>query len=250
VRQALAGGAHVVTANKAPAAFAYHAISRAAATANRRFLFEGAVMDGVPVFSLVRETLPGVQIVGFRGVFNSTTNYMLNALELGQPADDALKEMQAMGVAEADASLDVDGWDAAAKTSALANVLLGASLTPHRVERHGITPELGRRAVEVRRSGRRLKLVARAGYEGRRIAARVGPEELGAEDLLAGLDGRQNAIILHTDCLGEIAIVQRGGGLGQTAYALVSDLVTIARDPAPASASLGRQPPARRGRSR
>jgi homoserine dehydrogenase len=250
VRQALAGGAHVVTANKGPAAFAYQSLARAASAADRRFLFEGAVMDGVPVFNLVRETLPGVDIVGFRGVVNSTTNFMLNAMELGQPADEALKEMQAMGVAEADASLDVDGWDAAAKTAVLANVLLGASLTPHRVERRGITADLAERAIEARRSGRRLKLVARAGYEGRRIAARVGPEELRADDLLAGLDGQQNAIILHTDHLGEIAIVQRGGGLVQTAYALVSDLVTIARDRSSARATPRSRRPAPQGRSR
>jgi homoserine dehydrogenase len=144
----------------------------------------------------------------------------------------------------------VDGWDAAAKTAALANVLLGASLTPQRVERHALTPELGRRAIEARRGGRRLKLVARAGYEGRRVAARVGPEELGPDDLLSGVDGRQNAIVLHTDLVGEIAIVQRGSGLVQTAYALVSDLVTVARDRSSAGAT--RQPlrRARQGRSR
>ena len=90
-------------------------------------------MDGVPIFNLVRETLPAVTIIGFRGVVNSTTNYILTAMEQGQPFDEALAEMQAMGVAEADASLDVDGWDAAAKTAALANVLLGAA--PHAARR-------------------------------------------------------------------------------------------------------------------
>lgn len=250
VRAALNGGAHVVTANKGPAAFAYHTLSRLADRVDRRFLFEGAVMDGIPVFNLARETLPGVEIVGFRGVVNSTTNYMLNAMEQGQAFDEALVEMQAMGVAEADASLDVDGWDAAAKTAALANVLMDASLTPHRVERRGITADLMLRAIEARRAGRRLKLVARAGYEGSRITARVAPEELPADDLLAGLDGQQNALILHTDLLGEVAIVQRGGGLIQTAYALLSDLITIARDLRREPASRPRRPraPARRSR--
>jgi homoserine dehydrogenase len=74
-----------------------------------------------------------------------------------------------------------------------------------------------------------LKLVARAGREGDRIAARVGLEELPDDDLLASLEGRQNAIVFHTDLLGEMAIVQRGSGLTQTAYALLSDLMTIAR---------------------
>jgi len=229
VRAALAGGAHVVTANKGPVAFAYRDLARIAERARRRFLFEGAVMDGVPLFNLARETLPAVNIVGFRGVVNSTTNFILTAMEQGQPFAQALAEMQSVGIAEADPSLDVDGWDAAAKAAALANVLLGARLTPRTVERHGITPEMGRRASDARAAGRRLKLVARAGREGSRVTARVAPEELPDDDLLATLEGQQNAIIFHTDLLGEIAVVQRGGGLTQTAYALLSDLITISR---------------------
>ena len=229
VRTALAGGAHVVTANKGPVAFAYRTLSRAAERADRRFLFEGAVMDGVPVFNLVRETLPAVNVIGFRGVVNSTTNFILTAMERGQSFAAALAEMQARGIAEADASLDVDGWDAAAKTAALANVLLGAGITPHAVDRQGITADSGRQAVAELAAGRRLKLVASARRDGRRVIARVGPEALPGDDLLARLEGQQNALILETDLLEEIAIVQRGGSLTQTAYALLSDLVTIAR---------------------
>ena len=81
VRAALAGGAHVITANKGPVAFAYGALRRAAQRADRRFLFEGAVMDGVPIFNLVRETLPALNVLGFRGVVNSTTNFILTAME-------------------------------------------------------------------------------------------------------------------------------------------------------------------------
>jgi homoserine dehydrogenase len=186
-------------------------------------------MDGIPIFNLVRETMPAVKIAGFRGVVNSTTNFILTAMEQGQPFDQALREMQVAGIAEADPSLDVDGWDAAAKTAALANVLLGARVTPRTVERQGITTETGTRAAHARRHGRRVKLVARAERDGARITARVSPEELPADDLLAGVEGQQNAIIFNTDLLGEVAIVQRGGGLTQTAYALLSDLVTIAR---------------------
>jgi homoserine dehydrogenase len=246
VRTALAGGAHVITANKGPAAFAYRQLALAAERAERRFLFEGAVMDGIPIFNLVRETLPAVHIVGFRGVVNSTTNFILTAMEQGQPFDQALAEMQGMGIAEADPSLDIDGWDAAAKTAALANVLLGARLTPRTVERQGITRDIGRRAMDAREAGRRLKLVARAGPEGSRIAARVAPEELPDDDLLATLEAQQNAIIFHTDLLGELAIVQRGGNLTQTAYALLSDLVAIAN---PRASALRRSHATRRSRS-
>jgi homoserine dehydrogenase len=155
--------------------------------------------------------------------------------------------MQAVGVAEADASLDVDGWDAAAKTAALANVLLDARLTPGAVEREGITCETGARAMKACEAGRRLKLVARASREGRRVTARVSPEELAGDDLLAGLEGQQNALILHTDLLEEIAIVQRSGSLTQTAYALLSDLLAIARATTPAAATRRSRSRARRG---
>jgi homoserine dehydrogenase len=115
VERALTAGCHVVTANKGPAAFAYRRLARMAAEANVRFLFEGAVMDGIPVFNLVRETLPAVSILGFRGVVNSTTNHILSALEEGEEFAPALARMQAAGIAEADPSLDVDGWDATSR---------------------------------------------------------------------------------------------------------------------------------------
>jgi homoserine dehydrogenase len=228
IRTALAAGAHVVTANKGPVAFAYRALARAAARADRRFLFESTVMDGVPLFNLVRDTLPAVNVIGFRGVVNSTTNFMLTAMEQGQTFAAALAEMQARGIAEADPSLDVDGWDAAAKTAALANVLLNAGITPHGVDRQGITPDAGRLAVAALAAGTRLKLIVRARREGRGVTARVRCEEVPADDLLAGVEGQQNAIILETDLLEEIAVVQRGGSLTQTAYGLLSDLITIA----------------------
>ncbi|MGH9143839.1 MAG: hypothetical protein ACRD2I_22105, partial [Vicinamibacterales bacterium] len=249
VRAALAGGAHVVTANKGPVAFAYRRLMQEAQRANRRFLFEGAVMDGVPLFNLVRETLPAVRILAFRGVVNSTTNYIITAMEDGQPFDAALAQMQARGVAEADPSLDVDGWDAAAKAAALANVLLGANITPRHVERTGIGPDTGRLARDARAAGGRLKLVARAERDGRRIVARVAPENLRGDDLLANVEGQQNAIILKTDLLEEIAVVQRSGSLTQTAYALLSDLVTIARDITGAAGSRRLPAAARRRRN-
>jgi homoserine dehydrogenase len=229
VRAALDGGAHVITANKGPAAFAYRSLARAAERANRRFLFEGAVMDGVPIFNLVRETLPAVTITGFRGVVNSTTNYILTAMERGERFDAALASMQRAGIAEADPSFDVDGWDAAAKTAALANVLLDARLTPASVGREGIADITPQRIAAARAAGCRVKLIASAERRGGTVRARVCPVNVPADDLLAGLEGQQNAIVFQTDLLSEIAIVQRGSGLTQTAYALLSDLVAIGR---------------------
>jgi homoserine dehydrogenase len=229
VRAAFTAGAHVVTANKGPVAFAYRALAEEARAAGVSFLFEGAVMDGLPVFNLVRETMPGVTIRGFRGVVNSTTNHILTALEAGEGFAPALERMQADGVAEADASLDVDGWDAAAKAAALANVWLDADLTPLHVRREGINEDTGERARAVRAAGRRLKLVAYAYGRGDQVKAAVELEELAPDDPLAVLDGQGNALEIDTWPLGRIVITQRDGGLEKTAYALLSDLITIGK---------------------
>ena len=128
--------------------------------------------------------------------------------------------MQDAGIAEADASFDVDGWDAAAKTAALINVLMGGTVTPRDIDRTGIGGVTGAAVRAAIGRSRRVKLVASAWREDGRVRGRVAPEELPATDLLATLDGQQNALVLQTDLLGEIAIVQRGSGLTQTAYAL------------------------------
>lgn len=237
VRAGISAGCHVITANKGPVAFAYASLSREAAAAGVSFLFEGAVMDGIPVFNLIRETLPLVGIAGFRGVVNSTTNYILTAMEHGDAFAAALSRMQAEGIAEADASLDIDGWDSAAKTAALANVLLDAEISPAEVHRIGISEADAVRARQAHAAGRRLKLVASATRNRNgRVSARVEPIELPASDLLAGLAGKANALLLHTHLLGEMAICQLEGNLTCTAYALLSDLVTVGRRPAPLEA--------------
>ena len=95
VRQALARGLHVVTANKGPVAFALRSLRALAERKGRLFLHEGAVMDGTPVFNLVARCLPGARIEGFRGTLNSTTNLVLSRMEQGLSRDAAVREAQA-----------------------------------------------------------------------------------------------------------------------------------------------------------
>jgi homoserine dehydrogenase len=228
VRAALHRGRHVVTANKGPLAFAYRSLKRLAERQRRLFLHEAAVMDGAPVFNLVERCLPGVRVLGFRGTLNSTTSLVLSRIEQGATASAAVREAQAMGIAEADPRHDLDGWDAAVKGRALASVLMGASIRPSRVRRRGIR---GLSASEVRRSaraGRPFRLVTRAERVGGAVRLSVGPERLPAADPLCGA-GSDSALVLETDLMGEIAVVERGGTVEQTAYGLLSDLVTVAR---------------------
>ena len=229
VRAALDAGADVITANKGPAAFAWRELRDRAAAAGARFRFEGAVLDGLPVFSLVRDTLPGIAVRGFRGVVNTTTNHVLSAMARGRALDEAVAEMQAAGIAEADASHDVDGWDAAAKTAILANVLLDADLTPHDVARTGLRAVDPASPRAARAAGRAVRLVASAARRNGRVAASVRPTELPGEDPLARLDDTAKGLTLDTDLLGSIQITKAASGPAHTAYALLADLVSLYR---------------------
>ncbi len=146
-------------------------------------------MDGVPVFSLVADAMPSLGVSAFRGVVNTTCGYILAAMERGVPFAEALGEMQRQGIAEADPSLDIDGWDAAAKAAALANVLLDARLTPHDVARAGIRDldagELVRRTAQ----GQRLRLVSQGRREGDHRTVSAAPLWLAASDPLATCRG-------------------------------------------------------------
>src|SRR5690606_17254045 len=107
----LNAGKHVVTANKGPVAFAFEELRDLAASKGLGFLYESTVMDGSPLHVIGREGMLGLEINKIRGILNSTTNYMLTRMEEGASFDVALKEMQEAGLAEANPSNDVDGWD-------------------------------------------------------------------------------------------------------------------------------------------
>ena len=138
--------------------------------------------------------------------------------------------MQAQGIAEADPSLDVDGWDAAAKAAVLANVWLDARITPHDVVRAGHSRPRRRRPCARRpRPGSGSGSCRRGAATGSRSRCDARPVALSDDDPLAAVSGLENALYLTTDLLGEVGIVQRDGGLTQTAYGLLADLSRVAR---------------------
>ncbi len=231
IRTALESGAHVVTANKGPVACAYRELRDLATQHGRSFRFEGTVMDGTPVFNLVDHTLPGCEVRGFRAVLNSTTNFALTAMEEGATFDEALADARARGIVEADADHDIDRLDAAAKTAALINVLMGGQVAPRDVPTTGIRRVSRADLDEARSTGRRIRLVASAERGPGGIVARVGLESLSEDDQLARLRGTSNAIVLRTDLMGDLTIVEHDPGVEQTAYALLADLIAIACPP-------------------
>jgi homoserine dehydrogenase len=229
VRQALGRGMHVVTANKGPVAFAHRRLKALAARKRRLFLHEGAVMDGTPVFNLAERCLRGACVLSFRGTLNSTTNLVLSRMEEGLTASAAVKEAQALGIAEADPRNDLEGWDAAVKGCALANALMGASVRPSQVRRRGIAGLTGPDARRAVRAGTRLRLVVRGVRQGRRVRVRVAPERIPFGDPLSG-SGPDAALVFETDLMGEIGVFERGSTVDQTAYALLSDLLQVIRE--------------------
>ena len=229
IRAAFAQIRHVITANKGPIAHEYAALRDLAKSAGVEFRFESTCMDGTPVFNLMRNCLPGVEIRGFKGVLNSTTKVVIAAMRDGKSMQEGIAEAQALGIAETDASFDIDGWDSAAKAAALANVIFDARTNPKAVDRTGIGHLTTAELVALKAERKSVVLVARGRNLHGQVQLSVKPEILPETDLLGTLRGTTNYLQLDTDLMGEIGVVTIDPGVEQTAYGLFSDLVDIAR---------------------
>ncbi len=228
ISNALQSKMHVITANKGPIAFAYDKLESLAKSRNVRLRFEGTVMDGTPVFNLAEKTLQGCEIVRLEGILNSTSNYVLTEMSRGRSLDDAVKEAQRQGIAEADPSLDIEGWDAAAKITALANVLMSAGLTPHDVTREGIGKVSQDQIASAGSAGEKIRLVARAERTDSGISASVAPVRVRPDSPFWSVDGTSSALTISTDLMGDLTILETNPAVTQTAYAVFSDLLLIA----------------------
>jgi homoserine dehydrogenase len=226
---ALELGMHAITANKGPVVHAYRELSEFAKAKNRKFYFESTVMDGAPIFSLFRSTLPAAQLLGFRGILNSTTNLILGRMENGESFSDAVKYAQSVGLAETDPAADVDGWDAAIKVAALINVLMDIPFTPQQVDRTGIrliTPEM---VAQANTQGSRWKLICSAERDGASAKGRVAPELVDPSSALYCVEGSSSIVEFHTDTLSSLSIVEGNPGPETTAYGLLADFVNAVR---------------------
>ena len=226
LRVALQAGAHAITANKGTVVYAYDELNKLAQQSGKRFLFESTVLDSAPVFSLFRETLPAVKVRGFSGVFNSTTNVIIEAMETGRTFAEGVKAAQELGVAETDPSHDVDGWDSTVKVCALANVLMKVPLKPNDVHRQGIRSLHPQALRAARAEGKPFKLVARAklAADGS-LNATVRPEQLALTDPLACVRGTSLAVHFELDMMPGLTIMSHRPNLQSTAYGLLADFV-------------------------
>lgn len=220
-------GMHVITANKGPVAWAYKRLKAIGDEKGLAFLHETTVMDGAPIFNLVRETLPGCKVISFKGILNSTTNFIMEEMEAGSDFDSALREAQRGGFAEAEPSMDIDGWDAAAKTTALINVLLDGNITPMDIDRTGISHITLKEIEEAKNNGGKIKLLCEGFRDGNAVKGKVYPAFVDNKDIFSNIDSTTSILSITTDLMGEICMVERNPEIQQTAYGIFSDLLTL-----------------------
>jgi homoserine dehydrogenase len=230
VQRALDSGRGVVTANKMLLALHGPALVDRAIARGVDLAFEGSVGGGIPVIRVLREALASDWVTSLRGIVNGTSNYILTRMQKdGKSFDEALREAQARGYAEADPTLDVGGHDAAHKLVVLAMLAFGARVDHARVPTEGI------RAIEpidhafAKRFGFVIKHLAIGRDRGDKVELRVHPALVPEDQAIANVNGVLNAIELEGKALGPCLLSGRGAGDMPTAVSVVADVVDVAR---------------------
>ncbi|MFL6497277.1 MAG: homoserine dehydrogenase [Nitrososphaera sp.] len=222
ITSAMRNGKHVICVNKGPLALAFPSLIELANYNGVMLRFSGTVGGGTPILEFAKRCLKGDRIISFRGILNGTTNYILSKMEEGWTYGEAIKDAKEKGYAEANASLDVDGFDAAAKLVIMANWIMGMKVTMKDINRSGIANV---RLSEVRNAlerGNAVKLLAVC--DSRRLC--VAPTEVAKTDPVC-VNGTLNAVSFSSEHSGEQTIIGRGAGGMETASAILRDLIEI-----------------------
>jgi homoserine dehydrogenase len=232
IESALRAGKTVVTANKAVIAASGPRLSALASEHGASLYFEASVGAGLPIITLLRSSLLGDRISALDCVINGTTNVILTQMRgAGVSFQTALADAQRRGFAEADPSLDVDGWDAVHKLVILTWLAFGNSVAPDAVDRVGIRDVAGADVAALAQLGYRVRLLAHAERgPGDAMHLRVRPTAVGPGHLLHDVDDADNAVIISSDLAGTVLLRGLGAGGASTASAVVSDVVTAVRD--------------------
>jgi len=230
ILRAIANGKHIVTANKALLARHGNEIFAAAQKQDVMVAFEAAVGGGIPIIKSLREGLSANRIEWIAGIVNGTCNFILSEMrERGASFDNALKEAQRRGYAEADPTFDIDGVDAAHKTTIMAAIGFGI---PMRFESAYVEGISGLQQDDIRYAeelGYRIKLLGITRRRSKGIELRVHPTLVPARRLIASVEGVMNAILVKGDAVGQTMYYGAGAGAEPTASAVVADLVDVAR---------------------
>lgn len=230
LRKAMERGKHAITANKGPIAWYYNDLKKLAAKMGVQFYFETTVMDGTPIFNLKDETLKFCKVTEVSGILNTTTNYVLEELAKGKAYDDVIAEGKKIGFVEADPSMDIEGWDAAAKITALLNVLMDAGITPRDVDRTGIENITIQDIQKASEQGKVIKLLCNGTLQNGEVIASVKPSLVEQGSLMSVIDGTSSVVQITTDLMGKLTIIEHDPDLVQTGYGIFSDVLRIVRN--------------------
>ncbi len=222
-------GRNVIMSNKGPVALAFPELHALAKKHQVLWGYEGSVMSGTPALRMPITSLAGNDITEIQGILNGTTNYMLTRMEDGLSYEEALKEAQSLGYAEADPTSDVEGFDALYKIVILSNVVLGVPLKITDVERQGISHLTKEQIEQAKREGKKWKLIAKLKNEQGTITASVKPEMISLDHSLANITGATNAITYTCDLAGPITLIGAGAGKVETGFSILIDLINIHR---------------------
>ncbi len=219
---AMRTGKHVISVNKGPLALAFPSLIELANYNGVMLRFSGTVGGGTPILEFAKRCLKGDRITSFKGILNGTTNYILSKMEEGLTYESALQDAAKKGYAEANPSLDVDGFDAAAKLVIMANWVMGMKVTMKDVKRVGITKVTVADVKKAAQRGNAIKLIAAC--DSRQLD--VTPTEVGKTDPIC-VNGTLNAVTFSSEHSGQQTIIGRGAGGMETASAVLRDLIEI-----------------------
>ena len=213
---------NIITANKGPLALAFSSIIEKADYNNVILKYSATVGGGTPILEFGRKCLEADRILEMHAILNSTTNYILTEMDdRGLSFQDALKEAQELGYAETDPTLDIDGFDAAAKLVIMSNLLLGKELVLNDLKIEGIRDITQKDITKAKDNGNTIKLIASVNN-----MAKVEPVIISKDDPMS-VGGALCSVKFVSEFAGEEIIIGKGAGGMETASAMIRDLVEI-----------------------
>ncbi|MDM8524450.1 homoserine dehydrogenase [Desulfococcaceae bacterium HSG8] len=231
ILKAIQNGKQVVTANKALLASQGNEIFRAAAEKGTDLAFEASTGGCMPIIKTLREALVGNHIASMIGILNGTCNYILSKItDEGMTFETALAEAQANGFAEADPTLDVEGFDTAHKLAILNTLAYGMEINLKDIYIEGISRIKPMDIEFAGQFGYKIKLLAIGKDRGDMVEARVHPTMIPSENILSNVNANLNAVAIFGDAVGDMLLSGYGAGRMPTASAVISDLTDIARN--------------------
>lgn len=230
ITRGIENGKHIVTANKALLATSGNDLVKLASQKGVTLAFEASVGGCMPVIKTIRESLAGNNIHSATGILNGTCNYILTKIGAeGISFEKALEQAKAEGYAEADPSLDVDGFDTAHKLAILSAIAFGMEINYDDVYMEGISAITPMDIEFAEQCGYRIKLLAITKSDGRAVEARVHPTMIPLSDMLSNVSGSMNAVTIAGDAVGDMILYGHGAGMMPTASAVIGDVMDISR---------------------